>query len=108
IGDRIVVSAGTVKDWPTYAEAGFTMMSPTSAVYMLQTPEWTKVREMFDLSVSGEYGKARQIYDEDIAPLAAAWARIYEPLHGRPFGREEHPCAGIKAWEDEIGMVGGP
>ncbi|HMG44239.1 MAG TPA: dihydrodipicolinate synthase family protein [Acidimicrobiales bacterium] len=108
IGDRIVVSAGSVTDWPAYAEAGIVMMSPTSGNYMLQTPGWTPVREMYDLSVQGRLDEARRIYERDLAPLVSSWLRIYAPLFDRPFGREEHPCAGIKAWQDEIGMVGGP
>jgi hypothetical protein len=43
-----------------------------------------------------------------IKPLVMTWRKIYAALFGRPFGREEHPVAGIKAWIDLTGMVGGP
>jgi 4-hydroxy-tetrahydrodipicolinate synthase len=106
VGDRIVVSGGTPLDWPDYAEAGFQFFPPSSAAYMLQGEGWQPLREMWQAAAAGRFEEARAICGR-IEPLVMTWRRIYAALFGRPFGREEHPVAGIKAWADLTGMVGG-
>jgi 4-hydroxy-tetrahydrodipicolinate synthase len=106
VGDRIVVSGGTPLDWPDYAEAGFQFFPPSSAAYMLQSEGWQPLREMWQLAAAGRLEEARAI-SAQLEPLVMTWRKIYSALFGRPFGREEHPVAGIKAWEDLIGMAGG-
>jgi 4-hydroxy-tetrahydrodipicolinate synthase len=105
-GDRIVVSGGTPLDWTDYAEAGFQFFPPSSAAYMLQSAKWQPLREMWQAAAAGDYAGARAL-SERIKPLVMTWRKIYAALFGRPFGREEHPVAGIKAWIDLTGMVGG-
>ena len=106
VGDRIVVSGGTPLDWTDYAEKGFQFFPPSSASYMLQSASWQPLREMWQLANDGQYAEARAI-SARIEPLVMTWRKIYAALFGRPFGREEHPVAGIKAWEDLTGMIGG-
>jgi 4-hydroxy-tetrahydrodipicolinate synthase len=106
LGRRLVISAGTMRDWPAFAEAGFAFPWPTSCHYMVQTPQWQPNLEIFELSARGEYAQARKLV-ERITPLLDSWSKVYQPFHGRPFGREEHPAAGIKFWLDSIGMKGG-
>jgi 4-hydroxy-tetrahydrodipicolinate synthase len=107
LSDRIVCSAGTIPAWPDLAEAGYRFLSPNSTNYLVQTREWQPVRELFDLTMAGDFAAARAIVQK-IDPLIKSWFKLYQPLFGRPFGREEHPDAGIKYWQDIIGMRGGP
>jgi dihydrodipicolinate synthase/N-acetylneuraminate lyase len=74
---------------------------------MLQSEGWQPIREIWQLAAAGRLGEARALIAH-IEPLVVTWRKIYAALFGRPFGREEHPVAGIKAWEDLTGMVGGP
>lgn len=107
LGDRVVISAGGPADWPRYAAAGFQQMPPTSAAYMLQTKDWQPIQAVYDLSAAARYDQAWEICRK-LEPLYATWRKVYATLFGREFGREEHPAGGIKAWQDLIGMAGGP
>jgi 4-hydroxy-tetrahydrodipicolinate synthase len=107
LGDRVVCSAGTIPEWPALAEAGYRFMAPSSSFYLVQTLEWQPARESYELTMRGDYEAAKALV-AGIQPLLDSWIKLYSPFFGRPFGREEHPAAGIKFWEDAIGMRGGP
>jgi len=108
LGDRIVVSGGGAKDWPRWAAAGFQLMSPSSTGYLLQTKSWQPINEMYQLTSSGKMKEAQAVCDK-IKPLTQTRLEVYaKTFHGRTPGREEHPDAGVKYYEDLIGMAGGP
>jgi 4-hydroxy-tetrahydrodipicolinate synthase len=106
LGDRVVCSAGTIPEWPDLARAGYRFMAPSSSFYLVQTLEWQPAREIHELTMRGDFDGARERADR-IQPLLDSWIKLYSPFFGRSFGHEEHPAAGIKFWEDVIGMRGG-
>jgi 4-hydroxy-tetrahydrodipicolinate synthase len=107
LGDRVVCSAGTIAEWPALAEGGYRFMAPSSSFYLVQTEQWQPAREIYEMTMRGDFAGAKAMVAR-IQPLLESWTKLYSPFFGRPFGREEHPAAGIKFWEDAIGMKGGP
>jgi 4-hydroxy-tetrahydrodipicolinate synthase len=106
LGDRVVLSAGTPDTWPEFAKAGYALLPPTSAAYMMQTTQWQPIREVMALCSEGRYREAT-LLSETIGPLKKSWQRVYATYFDRELGREQHPVAGIKRWVELIGMVGG-
>ena len=76
----------------------------SSAVYLLQTPEWQPLRRYTQLAQSGNFDEAWRVF-EAIAPLRMIWNDIYATLWGQ---RVEHPIAATKCWMEIMGMYGGP
>jgi 4-hydroxy-tetrahydrodipicolinate synthase len=76
----------------------------SSAVYLLQSPDWQPVRRYTELADAGRFDEAWAIF-EAIAPLRSLWNDIYATLWGN---RIEHPIPATKCWMEAMGMYGGP
>src|SRR5262249_4790524 len=78
LGDRIRFTGGNVTNWPMYAEAGFTMIAPTTAAYMMQTLEWQPIRDLIESSLRGDLETTRRIHAL-LQPMLETWRIVYSP-----------------------------
>jgi 4-hydroxy-tetrahydrodipicolinate synthase len=76
----------------------------SSAVYLLQFPDWRPLNRYTELAESGDLDGAWKVF-EAIGPLRSLWNEIYATLWG---SRVEHPIAATKCWMEAMGMYGGP
>jgi len=76
----------------------------TSAVYLLQRPDYQPIREYVELAKKGDGAGARRIYDS-MEPARSVWSGMYRTLWT---DGPEHPIAATKYWMSLMGMRGGP
>lgn len=76
----------------------------TSAVFLLQQPDFQPIRQYVELAKAGDGERARQIYD-GMAPSRDVWTSMYQTLWT---DEPEHPIAATKFWMELMGMHGGP
>jgi 4-hydroxy-tetrahydrodipicolinate synthase len=76
----------------------------TSAVFLLQTPDWTPVKQYVELAQSGRYEEAFRVWAA-LGPLRNLWSEMHVSLWS---ASPEHPIGKAKVWAEVMGMRGGP
>jgi 4-hydroxy-tetrahydrodipicolinate synthase len=104
IGDRVVVSHPREEEaLSSVMYLGQQVQLGTSAVFLLQTPGWTPVRQYFELARAGRVDDAFRVWSA-LGPLRNLWSEMHTSLWGPA---PEHPIAKAKAWSEVMGMRGG-
>jgi 4-hydroxy-tetrahydrodipicolinate synthase len=104
-GDRIVMSHPSERDWlMLMRDYGQQVHNSSPAPYLLQTPDFLRIREYTAAGLAGRYEEAAAI-SRELDPLRA----LYEKWMAAPWARERIvPNAYLKAWSELLGMAGGP
>lgn len=104
-GDRMVISHPREEEaLVCIEELGQQVQLGTSAVYLLQQPDYQPIREYVGLAMRGDAEGARRVYDS-MAPAREVWTSMYHTLWS---DGPEHPIAATKYWMSLLGMSGGP
>lgn len=111
-GDRIQVNPCLEGPWFKAATEypGMGLFLSTTSVFLMQAPGYTPVQKYINLTLEGKLQQARSIRDS-LAPLRELWQEMYAVYITADKDRypfSYHPIAGIKCWEDYLGMHGGP
>lgn len=105
-GDRMVVSHPREEEaLICIEELGQQVQLGTSAVYLLQQPDYQPIREYVNLAKHGKGAEARRVYDS-MAPSRDVWTDMY--IRSLWSDGPEHPIAATKYWMSLMGMCGGP
>jgi 4-hydroxy-tetrahydrodipicolinate synthase len=105
VSDRIVFSMPREEEiLPLMMYAGQHVQLGTSAVFLLQTPDWQPVRQYYELAMQGRFEEAFRVWSA-LGPLRNFWSEMHTSLWGAD---PEHPIAKAKAWSEVMGMRGGP
>jgi 4-hydroxy-tetrahydrodipicolinate synthase len=104
-GDRIVMSHPSESDWLTLMrDYGARVHMSSAAPFIYQTARWQPMREYTELALSGRFAEA-----ETVAQTLAPVRKVHQRWMRDPWVKDRVIAIGyLKAWMEELGLVGGP